>query len=114
MFQQSFNCDASGGVTLDMNDYDRLACSILEGVQEVDAMPLYIRTDRPVQGKPVLVVLKDGSVHEGHWLKNANFKEQNVNRWAIYSPHFKKTIADEEVRGWIPMPSFLEEQNNDK
>ena len=33
---------------------------------------------KPKQGEPVLIILKDGSMHEGHWLKNANYREKNL------------------------------------
>lgn len=54
---------------------------------------------KPKQGEPVLIILKDGSMHEGHWLKNANYREKNVNRWRIYKTG--KTVSDEDVKAWI-------------
>lgn len=54
---------------------------------------------KPKQGEPVLIILEDGSMHEGHWLKNANYREKNVNRWRIYKT--RKTVPDEDVKAWI-------------
>ena len=56
---------------------------------------------KPPQGRPVLIFLKNGEVHEGHWLKNANYKQKNVNRWRIYKTG--KTISDKEVAGWTSL-----------
>ena len=61
---------------------------------------------KPKQGLPVLIILKDGSTHEGHWLKNANYKEKNVNRWRIYKTG--KTVPDNEVLAWIDLEGIIE------
>lgn len=61
---------------------------------------------KPRQGKPVLIMLKDGSIHEGHWLKNANYKEKNVRRWRIYKTG--KTVPDSEVLAWIDLEGLIE------
>lgn len=56
----------------------------------------------PESGKSVIILLNDGSVHTGHFIKNANYKETNVNRWRLYSNQKKgKTVADEEVVDWL-------------
>lgn len=60
---------------------------------------------KPEQGKPVLILLADGSIHEGHWLKNANRYEQNVNRWRIYKTG--KTVPDSEVIAWVDLSDII-------
>ena len=59
---------------------------------------------KPKSGKRVLILTKDGKVFEGHFIKNANFKEKNVNRWRIYKTG--KTIPDTEVVGWAYMEAL--------
>ena len=54
---------------------------------------------KPKSGKRVLILTKDGEVFEGHFIKNANYKEKNVNRWRIYKTG--KTVPDEDVKAWI-------------
>ena len=66
-------------------------------------MTTHINSERPQSGKAVLVVLKDGTIHEGHYIKNANKYVQNVDRWRVYRLG-KKTISPDEVAGWIEMP----------
>lgn len=61
---------------------------------------------KPKQGKPVLILLADGSIHEGHWLKNANQYEQNVNRWRIYKTG--KTVPDNEVIAWVDLSGIID------
>lgn len=61
---------------------------------------------KPRQGKPVLIILKDGSMHEGHWLKNANYKEKNVRRWRIYKTG--KTVPDSDVLAWIDLEGLIQ------
>lgn len=61
---------------------------------------------KPRQGKPVLIILKDGSIHEGHWLKNANYKEKNVRRWRIYKTG--KTVPDSDVLAWIDLEGLVQ------
>ena len=61
---------------------------------------------KPRQGKPVLIILKDGSIHEGHWLKNANYKEKNVRRWRIYKTG--KTVPDSDVLAWIDLEGLIQ------
>lgn len=56
---------------------------------------------KPKQAERVLIILANGEIHEGHFLKNANYKEKNINRWRIYKTG--KTVADEEVIAWIRM-----------
>ena len=65
---------------------------------------------KPKQAKPVLIVLADGSVHEGHYLKNANKYEKNVNRWRIYKTG--KTVEDKEVVAWIYMEDLQKAVTN--
>lgn len=63
---------------------------------------------KPKQGKPVLILLADGSIHEGHWLKNANRYEQNVNRWRIYKTG--KTVPDSDVIAWVDLEDIVKIQ----
>lgn len=56
---------------------------------------------KPKQKIPVLIILTNGSMHEGHWIKDINKYERNVNRWRIYKTG--KTVADEEVLAWVYM-----------
>ena len=63
------------------------------------------RNIKPKQGQPVLILLADGSIHEGHWLKNANYREQNVNRWRIYKTG--KTVPDSEVIAWVDLSDII-------
>lgn len=56
---------------------------------------------KPVQAKRVLMVMEDGSVQEGHYLKNANKYEQNINRWRIYKTG--RTVEDKQVVAWVYM-----------
>ena len=62
------------------------------------------KNEKPKQGKPVLILLADGSIHEGHWLKNAN-NERNVNRWRIYKTG--KTVPDSEVIAWVDLSDII-------
>ena len=57
----------------------------------------------PPSGVSVLLKLKSGEVHEGHFIKNANKFVKNVNRYRIYK-FDKKTIDESEVVGWAEMP----------
>ena len=63
-----------------------------------------INTERPQSGKAVLVVMKDGAIHEGHYIKNANKYVRNVDRWRIYRLG-NKTIPSDEVQGWVNIPA---------
>lgn len=54
---------------------------------------------KPKQKIPVFIILTNGEIYEGHWLKDINKYERNVNRWRIYKTG--KTVADEEVLAWI-------------
>ena len=57
---------------------------------------------KPPQGKPVIILLKNGEIHIGHYLKNANYKETNINRWRLYENNKKgRTVPDEEVEDWL-------------
>lgn len=53
---------------------------------------------KPRQGVDVLLMMKDGQIHEGRWLRNANKWEQNVRRWRIYK--FNKYVDEDEVKEW--------------
>lgn len=53
---------------------------------------------KPRQGVDVLLKMKDGQIHEGRWLRNANKWEQNVRRWRIYK--FDKYVDEDEVKEW--------------
>ena len=64
---------------------------------------------KPKQAERVLIILANGEVHEGHFLKNANYKEKNINRWRIYKTG--KTVADEEVLAWIRMKDIEQMYN---
>jgi len=57
----------------------------------------------PVSGKSVLLKLSDGSVHEGHFIKNANKYVRNVNRYKVYK-FGNKTIDSSEVVAWTEIP----------
>lgn len=60
--------------------------------------------EHPKSGVPVLILLKDGTVHTGHFLKNANYKVTNINKWRLYGNKQKgKIIDDEEVADWISL-----------
>ena len=61
---------------------------------------------KPKQLVPVLMILEDGSVEEGHWLKDINKYERNVNRWRIYRT--RKTVPDNEVIAWVDMKDISE------
>lgn len=63
-----------------------------------------INTKLPNNGESVLLKLQDGQVHEGHFIVNATKYQMNVNRWRIYKPTYKKTIAFEEVIAWQYLP----------
>lgn len=57
---------------------------------------------KPISGVAVIIKLKNGEIHEGHYIKNANYKEKNVNRWRLYANNSKgKTVPDEEVEDWM-------------
>ena len=61
-----------------------------------------INDEHPKSGLPVLILLKDGTVHTGHFLKNANYRVTDINRWRIYSNDRKgKTVPDEDVVDWM-------------
>ena len=61
-----------------------------------------ITDEHPRSGMPVLILLKDGTVHTGHFIKNASYKVENVNRWRIYSNDKKgRTVPDEFVADWM-------------
>lgn len=53
---------------------------------------------KPRQGVDVLLRMKDGQIHEGRWLRNANKWEQNVRRWRIYK--LNKYVDEDEVKEW--------------
>ena len=60
----------------------------------------YAKEELPKQQTPLLVYTVTGEIYEGHWLKDANYREQNVRRWRIYSPRIKKTISEDQVVFW--------------
>lgn len=56
----------------------------------------------PRSGVPVIILLKDGTVHTGHFLKNANYKITNINKWRIYGNKEKgMVIDDDQVADWL-------------
>ena len=57
----------------------------------------------PPSGISILVKMLDGSVHEGHYIKNASKYVKNVNRFRIYKLG-NKTHGTEEISGWAAMP----------
>ena len=61
-----------------------------------------VKKERPPQGKDVLLVLNDGSVHEGRYLKNANKYVRNVDRFKIYKAD--KYVESSEVIMWREIP----------
>lgn len=56
----------------------------------------------PKQNEDVLLLISDGTVHEGMFLKNANKYHKNINRWKIYKR--RKTLAFDEVIMWRYLP----------
>ena len=56
----------------------------------------------PNSGKAVLLRTKEGEFHEGHFLKNANYRVRNVNRWKIYKQN--KYFDFNKVVEWAEMP----------
>ena len=56
---------------------------------------------KPKHAVPVLIILANGEVFEGHYLKDINKYERNVNRWRIYRT--RKTVEDSAVVAWIYM-----------
>ena len=57
----------------------------------------------PPSGESVLIRMKNGEVHEGHYIKNANKYVKNVDRFRVYKLG-KKTIPLDEVKEWRRMP----------
>ena len=57
----------------------------------------------PPSGVSILIKMADGSVHEGHFIKNANKYVRDVNRYRVYK-FGKKTFGKEELNGWREMP----------
>lgn len=60
---------------------------------------------KPREKVPVFILLKNGEIHEGHWIKDINKYKRNVKRWRIYKTG--KTVPDEEVLMWIYPKEFL-------
>lgn len=56
---------------------------------------------KPKHGMPVLIILTNGEIHEGHWLKDINKFERGVNRWRIYRTG--RTVPDPDVLAWVDM-----------
>ena len=65
---------------------------------------------KPDQKVPVLIILNNGEVREGHWLKDINKYERNVNRWRIYKTG--KTVPDEEVVAWAYIDELKHADDN--
>lgn len=61
-----------------------------------------VKKEKPPQGKDVLLVLNDGSVHEGRYLKNANKYVQNVDKFKVYKAD--EYIDSSEVIMWREIP----------
>ena len=53
---------------------------------------------KPVQGEECLLLMKNGEIHAGHWLKHANKYQRNTRRWKIYK--WNKYVDEGEVTGW--------------
>ena len=66
------------------------------------------REIKPHQQVPVLIMQKNGEVHEGHWLKVANKYQRNVNVWRIYKTG--KCIPDDEVLMWGDIPKWHKDE----
>ena len=62
----------------------------------------------PNNGESVMLKLTDGEIHEGHFVNSASKYHPNVNRWKVYKPTYKKTVAFEEVIAWKPILDDLE------
>ena len=57
---------------------------------------------KPPQEKAVIILLKNGEIHEGHYLKNANYRVTNINSWRIYENNKKgRVVPDSEVDTWV-------------
>lgn len=61
-----------------------------------------VKKERPPSGRDVLLVLNDGSVHEGRYLKNANQYVRDVDKFKIYKQG--KYIDSSEVIMWREIP----------
>lgn len=66
------------------------------------------KDDMPIQQKPLLMLTKTHEIYDGFWLKDANYKEQNVRRWRIYNPHVKKTLPEEDIIAWCYKSDMVE------
>ena len=53
---------------------------------------------KPIQGEEVLLWMKDGEIHAGHWLEHANKYQRNTRRWKIYK--INKCVDEDQVRAW--------------
>ena len=56
------------------------------------------RNDEPPSGVPILFRLQNGSVLEGHYIKNANKYVKNVNRFRIHKSG--RTVPILDVKAW--------------
>ena len=56
------------------------------------------RTEKPPQGKEVILWLDTGEQHVGFWLLHANKYVRNVRKWKIY--HGNHLVEEDKVIGW--------------
>ena len=57
----------------------------------------------PPHGKEILLRMRNGAVHEGHFIKDANRYVRGVNRYRVYKLG-RKTVEADEVTEWAKMP----------
>lgn len=63
----------------------------------------------PASGVSVLLKLRDGSVHEGHFIKNANKYVKDVNRFRVYKLG-NKTLEMDQIDKWAELPNGKDEK----
>lgn len=56
------------------------------------------RTDKPLQGEEVILLLESGEQHAGHWLEHANKYQRNTRRWKVYKTG--KYVDEDKVVAW--------------
>lgn len=61
-----------------------------------------VKKELPPQGKDVLLLLNDGTVHEGRFLKNANKYVKDVNKFMVYRED--KYVDMGDIIFWRDMP----------
>jgi len=80
-------------------DLDSADDYLLDGRYAIKGMKWHdAKKEKPIQNKEVLLLLQDGNVHSGFWLKNASKYEMNVRRWKVY--YGNRWYDEDEVIGW--------------